>query len=82
MVALISKGNSTVNAGNHAQTTMIHKLVNMRGGECKYSITEMHLKLIDQQFKTILTISKPHGNSKPKIYNRYTHTQTKKFEHN
>ena len=32
---------------------------------------------------TYITICKPHGNYKPKIYNRYTQTHTrKKFKHN
>ena len=37
----------------------------------------MHLKLKDQELKTILfiqtSISKPHDNHNLKIYNRYTH---------
>ena len=41
----------------------------------------MHLKLRDQQFKilthTHTTISKPHRNCKPKIYNKYSHTHIK-----
>ena len=47
----------------------------------------MQLKLRDQQLKTILyiyvqtAISKPHGNRKPKIYNRYTKKE-KQSKHN
>ena len=54
----------------------------MRRGEYKFRILEMHLKLRDQQLKTILYIyiPKPHGNHKTKIYNRYTHTKEKAIQ--
>ena len=41
------------------------------------------LEIRDQQLKTILyiyiqtAVSKPHGNCKPKIHNRYTHKKEK-----
>ena len=54
MGKLTNKDKHTVKAGNHPHTNMISKPVNMRGGEYKCSILEMHFKLRDQQCKTIL----------------------------
>ena len=46
----------------------------------------MHLKLKDQELKTILfiqtSISKPHDNHNLKIYNRYTHKRKGIIEQN
>ena len=56
----------------------------------------MHLKLRDQQLKTIIyiyiyiniyiyiyiAIQKPYGNHKPKTYNKYKHKQEKGSKHN
>ena len=53
---LTSKGKHTVKVGNHPYTNMISKPTIMRRGECKCKILEMHLKLRDQQLKTILYI--------------------------
>ena len=50
---LTSKGKHTVNVGNHPHTN-ISKPANMRRGEYKCRILEMHLKLRDQQLKTNL----------------------------
>ena len=68
---------------------MISKPVIVRGREYKCRISEMHLKLRDQQLKTIMyvciyihiyrekdretAILKLHGHCKPKVYNRYSH---------
>ena len=54
MGKLTSKGKHTVKVGNHPHTNLISKLVIMRGGEYKCRIFEMHLKLRDQQLKTIM----------------------------
>ena len=56
---------------------MISKPAIMRRGD-KYTIQEMLLKVKGQQLKSIFFYiqtdkSKPHGNQKPKTYNRYTH---------
>ena len=56
MEKLISKGKHTVKLGNHPHTNMISKPAVMRKGEYRCRILEMHLKLKDQQFKTILYI--------------------------
>ena len=54
MEKLTSKGKHTVKVGNHPHTNMISKSAIMRKGEYKYRILEMHLKLKDQQLKTVL----------------------------
>ena len=54
MGKLTSKGKHTVKVGNHPHTNMISKSAIMRKGEYKYRILEMHLKLKDQQLKTVL----------------------------
>ena len=69
----------TIKVGNHPYTNMILKLAVMRRGEYQCRILEMHLKLRDQQLITIFYIcrllyQKPHGNCKPKNYNRYIKT--------
>ena len=52
---------------------------NCERGEYKCRIFRMYLVLRYQKLKTILykyiwtAVSKPHGNCKPKIYNRYFH---------
>ena len=85
MGKLTSKGKHTVKVGNHPHTNMILKPVIVRGGEYKCRIFETHLKLRDQQPKTIMHIYRllyqNHGNRKPKIYNRYTHKR-KQSKHN
>ena len=57
MGKLTSKGNHTVKAGNHPHTSMTSKPAIVRRGEYKCRILEMHLKLRDQQIKTILYIN-------------------------
>ena len=56
MGKLTSKGKYTVKVENHPHTNMISKPGIMRRGEYKCRILEMHLKLKDWQFKTILYI--------------------------
>ena len=62
---------------------MISNPVTVTGGEYKYRISKMHLKLRDQQLKTIMyiqtAIPKSHGNHKAKIYIIDTHTHTHTF---
>ena len=57
---------------NHPHTNIISKPIIVTGGEYKCEVFEMHLKLRDQRLKSCIyvqtTISKPHGNHKPKIY--------------
>ena len=55
MGKLNSKGKHTVKIGNHLHAN-ISKPAIMRKGEYKYRILQMHLKLRDQQLKTILHI--------------------------
>ena len=45
----------------------------MRGEECKCMEFKMHMKLRDQQIKTITNIQ----TAKPKIYNRHMHKKEK-----
>ena len=54
MGKLTTKGKHTAEVGNHPHTNMISKPAIMRRGKYKYRILEMHLKLKDQQLKTIL----------------------------
>ena len=54
MEKLTSKGKQKVKVGNHLNTDMISKLAIVRRGEHKCRILEMHLKVKDQQLKTIL----------------------------
>ena len=56
MGKLTGKGKHTVKVGNHPHTNMISKPAIMRRGEYKCKILEMHLKLKNQQLKTILYI--------------------------
>ena len=56
MGKLTGKGKHTVKLGNHPYTNMMSKPGIMRRREYKCRILEMHLKLRDQQFKTILFI--------------------------
>ena len=56
MEKLTGKGKQTVEVGNYPQTNMISKLTIMRRGDHKCRILELHLKLKDQQLKTILFI--------------------------
>ena len=55
MEKLTGKGKHTLKVGNHPHTN-ISKPSIMRRGEHKCRILEMHLKLKDQQLKTILFI--------------------------
>ena len=76
------KGNYTVKAGNHPHTNMIPKPVTVRGGEYKCRIFKMHLKLRDQQLKTIMyTYRLLYQNimvtTNKKICNRYIHKKEK-----
>ena len=51
-----SKGKHKVKVGNQPHTNMMPKQEIVRRGKYKCRILEMHLKLIDQQLKTILYI--------------------------
>ena len=72
MKKLTGTGEHTVKVGNHPHTNIISKSIIVTGGEYKCEVFEMHLKLRDQRLKSCIyvqtTISKPHGNHKPKIY--------------
>ena len=79
MEKLTGKGKHTVKVGNNPHTNMISRPAIMRRGEHKCRILEKHLKLKDQQLKTILFIYillyqniTVTTNGK---YNRYTHTK-------
>ena len=50
----MSKGKHTVNVGNHPHANMISKPANLRRGEYKCKVLQMHLKLRDQQLKPVL----------------------------
>ena len=91
MVKLTANSKHPLKVGNHPQTH-IPKPGIMRRGEYKCRILKMHLKLRDQQLKTIFVcvcvcrerereretaISKAHGKQKSKIYKRYTHKKRK-----
>ena len=71
MGKLTGKGKHTVKVGNHPHTNIISKPAVMRRSEYKCRILEMHLKLRDQQFKTILCVCVyrllHHGKCKTKI---------------
>lgn len=56
------------------------KAVLGRGGGNKSRVSKGHLKFRAQPLKTHIEtpMEKPHSNYKTKIYNRYTHTYTKK----
>ena len=88
MGLLANKDKHTVKVRNYPHTNMISKPIIMRAGEYKCWIFEMHLKLRDQQLKTIIYINictsilKSHGNHKPKIYNRYTYKKKKESKNN
>ena len=56
MEKLTSKGKHTVKVGNLPHTNMISKPATVRRGGYKCRVLEMHLKLKDQQLKTILFI--------------------------
>ena len=56
MEKLTGKGKHTVKIGNHLHTNTMSKPAIVRRGEHKCRILEMHLKLKDQQLKTILFI--------------------------
>ena len=53
---LTSKGKHTVKVGSYLHTNMISKPATVKRGEHKGKILEMHLKLKEQQLKTILFI--------------------------
>ena len=78
MGKLTGKGKHTVNVGNHPHTNIISKPAIIRGGEYKCRIFDIHLKLRDQQLKTIMYVySLLYQNCKPKIYDRYKHKKEK-----
>ena len=86
MGKLTGKGKHAVKVENCPYTNMISKPVIMRKAEYKCRTLEMHLKLKDQQLKSIIYIYmdcciKPHGNCKPKIL-RYTQKKKKQSKHN
>ena len=56
MGKLTSKGKHTVKVGNHQHKNMISKPAIVRRGAYKCRRLDMHLKLSDQQLKTILYI--------------------------
>ena len=58
MRKLTGKGKDSIKVGNHSLTNfdMISKLASMRRGEDKCRTLTMHLKLRDQEPKTILYI--------------------------
>ena len=56
MEKLTDKGKHTVKAGSHLHTNMISKPATVRRGEHKCRILKMHLKLKEQELKTILFI--------------------------
>ena len=56
MEKLTGKGKHMVKVGNHLHTNRISKPAIVRKGEHKCRLLEMHLKLKDQQLKTILFI--------------------------
>ena len=56
MEKLTGKGKLTVKVGNNPHTNMLSKPSIMRRGKQKCGILEMHLKLKDQQLKTILFV--------------------------
>ena len=53
---LTSKGKYTIKVGNHPPTNMVSKLAILTWGEYKRRTLELHLKLRDQQLKTILYV--------------------------
>ena len=55
MEKFTGKGKHTLQVGNHPHTN-ISRLAIVTRGDHKYRILEMHLKLKDQQLKTILFI--------------------------
>ena len=57
VILLTDKGKYTVKVGNHLHTTMIPKPAVVRR-EYKYKIMGTHLKLRDQQLKTIMYIER------------------------
>ena len=59
---------------------MISEPASVRKGVHKCRMLEMHLKLEDSNLKQSClhtAISKSHGNCKPKIHSRHTHTKEK-----
>ena len=85
MGKLISKGKHSVKVGNHPHKNRISNPAFVRRGEYTCRISEMHQKLRDQQHNLVYiqtAISKPHGNCKAKIYNRYTQQKKKESKHN
>ena len=83
MEKLTYKGKYTVKVGVHAHTNMKTKPLMVRRGGHKCRVLEMHLKLKDQQIKTIFFIYRLlYQNimvtANQKIYNRYTHTKKEK----
>ena len=88
MGKLTGKGRHTIDVGNEPQVNMISKLVIVVEGEYRSWIFEMHLKLSDQQLKTIIhihtqtetIITNRHGKCKSKIYNRFTHKKEKRMQ--
>ena len=59
MEKLTSKGKHTVKVRNYPHKNMIYKQVIMRGAEYKCRLFEMHLKLRNQQLKTIMYVYRP-----------------------
>ena len=75
MKKLTDKGKHTVKVGNHLHTNIskpgIARRVPMQdtGNALEINRPETQNDLVYIQ----TAVSKPHGNSEPKIYNRYTH---------
>ena len=81
MGKLTSIGKHTVNVGNHPHTNMIQNQY-MRGEEYKSRISEVHLKLRDQQLKTILYIYNLYQNLIVTEQQKTIYTLKKKKESN
>ena len=71
MGKLTSKGKHTIKLGNHPHTNMISNPAIMRRIQMQDIGNAFEIK------RPATAISKPHGNHKPKIYNRYTHKKEK-----
>ena len=87
MGKLTSKGKHTVKVGNHPHTNMISKPAIVRRGQYKCRILKTHLKLRDQQPKTILYIYRlVYQNimvtTNQKLQQIHTHKKKKQSKHN
>ena len=74
MEKLTSKGKHRVKVGSHPHTNMKSKPATVRRGEYKRRTLEMHLKLRDQQLKTILFVYRL-------LYQNLMVTTKRKYDH-